>query len=165
MKQLLICRHAKSSWKHPELADIDRPLAKRGKRNARQVGILLAAMDIRPNLIITSPARRARKTAQRLAKKIGYPRSAIRTSRELYGTSLSGIMHCIQRLPKEYKTVMLVGHNPVWTELVNALAGLGLANVPTCGIVAISFQVSSWEEIRPQKGRLDLFLRPGPLND
>ncbi|HID69647.1 MAG TPA: hypothetical protein EYP35_04115 [Desulfobacterales bacterium] len=70
MKHLLICRHAKSSWKDPSLADFDRPLNKRGKRDAPQMGKMLVSHGIFPDLIVSSPAKRAKKTALRLAKEL-----------------------------------------------------------------------------------------------
>ena len=160
MKQLILCRHAKSSWKHPELTDRERPLNKRGRRNVRTMGLQLAALGIRPDLIISSPARRARSTAKGLAKKLQIPAAQIVIRPGLYSHDLPNMLHCIHTLPDGASRIMLVGHNPVWTALVNTLTTLCLDNLPTCGLAGISFPVTNWKAIRPHQGGLDFFLRP-----
>lgn len=92
MKQLLICRHAKSSWKNPELADIARPLNRRGKRNAPLMGERLAARGMMPELIMSSPAKRARKTAVRLCRGMKAPADLIQINDTLYDSDVPGLL-------------------------------------------------------------------------
>lgn len=157
MKQLLLCRHAKSSWKDGSLADRDRPLNKRGKRDAPEMGRRLSRRGLLPDLIVTSHAKRARRTAKLLIEALAVDAEKIQLEPSLYGAEISTVLHCIQRLDDQYPTVMLVGHNPEFTMVANLLANLEIFNVPTCGIVALRFAVQSWQDVRPGQGTLDFF--------
>ncbi len=160
MKTLTLLRHAKSSWDHPELADIDRPLNKRGKRDAPIMGERLARAGISPELILTSPARRARKTASRVARALGYPADRIVVDPRIYAAAPAELMALIRGLDDRWSDVMLVGHNPTLTELANELTAADIDNVPTAGVVRIRFPVPSWSDIRPGAGELTLFDYP-----
>ncbi len=160
MKRLLLCRHAKSSWKDISLHDIDRPLNKRGKRNAPVMGTLLRERGVVPDIILSSPACRARKTARQLAGKTGYPRKKIVIVDALYGASPDRMLKIIQKLDDSGETALLVGHNPETTMLANILGNLDISNVPTCGIVALDFAVQEWKDVRPQQGTLVFFEYP-----
>ncbi len=160
MKHLLFCRHAKSSWKDLSLADIDRPLNKRGKRDAPEMGRRLAARSVKVDAIVSSPAVRARKTARFFANALGYPRSSIIVNEELYGIDSLSILAVIHALDNTINTAVMVGHNPEFTNLVNILGNLHIANVPTCGIVALGFPFSSWKDVKGGSGHLDFFDYP-----
>jgi phosphohistidine phosphatase len=151
MKILTLIRHAKSSWKDPTLPDWDRPLNKRGRRDAPMMGERLAARGAYADLLVTSPAVRAVATAEAIAAEIEYPTDEILLDERLYGADEFEILEVIQGLDDAWERVMLVGHNPGLTDLVNALSPTGIDNVPTCGIVELTYDTESWALI----GRID----------
>lgn len=159
-RTIYLLRHAKSSWKDAELSDIDRPLNKRGKENAPLMGKRLKKLEAKPDLIISSPAKRALKTAQIIADEIGYQEKNIHIDMELYGANVEEIFSLIEGLGDNLKSVMLVGHNPGLTLSVPFLCGEPLENVPTCGVVRIDFAVKSWSMIEPGKGKFVFFEYP-----
>lgn len=160
MKQLLLCRHAKSSWKDSSLPDIDRPLNKRGKRDAPVMGKRLASRGLQPDQMVSSPAKRALVTARQLAKQVGYPKKNIAVIDMLYGASPEELLAFVRRLDNSCNTVYLVGHNPETTILANYLGNVNIYNVPTCGIVALEFKMGSWGEVGQGKGSLIFFDYP-----
>ena len=161
MKRLYIIRHAKSSWRNTELDDIDRPLNKRGKRDAPRMGVLLFEHGILPNLIISSPAKRARRTTKKLVKKMGAV--AIHIDQRLYFDDASGMLAVISELDDAVSTAMLVAHNPDCTRVVNELTNSDIVNIPTCGVAGIEFHLPSWKQISLGSGRLMLFEYPKKL--
>ena len=160
MKQLLICRHAKSSWKNPELADIARPLNKRGKRNALLMGERLASRAMIPEIILSSPAKRAGKTAVRLCRGMKVSRKQILINDAIYDTDSRGLLSIISKTDDRYYRLMLIGHNPEFTLLVNHLAQVEIYNVPTCGIVAFSLAVNNWQDVQQAQAELLFFDYP-----
>jgi len=163
MRELLIMRHAKSSWDDPSLADFDRPLNERGKQDAPRMGEYLAAMGVRPDLIVASPAKRARKTARIVAEKLGYDKEAIRWVEGIYEASVQSLLYLVCSLPDEAEKVMLVGHNPGLTYLANVLGDLTIDNIPTAGVVGLVFDAGSWDEACRSKGHVLLFEYPKKL--
>ncbi|MBM9535484.1 SixA phosphatase family protein [Desulfobulbus alkaliphilus] len=159
-KQLLICRHAKSSWRDASLSDIQRPLNKRGERDAPEMGRRLARRGIRPDLIMTSPAVRAKITAEHYAAQLGYPLPRLRVHADQYAAAPATLLNLVQTLDPGLVTVLMVGHNPESTILANMLGNLGIANIPTSGIVALEFPVVSWGEITEGTGFLHFFDYP-----
>lgn len=153
MKTLYLVRHAKSSWKFPELADFDRPLNRRGKRDAPEMGKRLQQQGIRPDLITSSPAKRARKIARAIAKAVGYPASAIAYSPEVYEASVDSLVALLQAADNQVAVLMLVGHNPELTDLANQLTDHYIDNVVTSGVVAIEFTTERWAEVGQHKGQ------------
>ena len=117
MKSLLILRHAKSSWKHPELTDHDRPLNKRGKRDAPRMGEILRSAHLMPEAITSSTAARARATAEAVAKASGY-KGKIALNRSLYAAGPEAYLKVLHELSDHYKRVLVVGHNPGLEELL-----------------------------------------------
>lgn len=160
MKKLFIVRHAKSSWDFPELDDFDRPLNSRGKRNVPEMGRRLAAQNVLPDLLISSPAKRAAATARRIAEVIGYSKERIRKDRDFYHGDIGDFMNVIQNTNSEVNSLMIFGHNPGLTDLTNMLSGSSIYNIPTCGIVEIEFNVDSWDEVRKGNGKLISFDYP-----
>lgn len=160
MKNLLVIRHAKSSWDDPAMSDIDRPLNKRGKRDAPFMGGVLRFQGLVPDLILCSPAKRAVKTARLVARAVGYRDEAIVVREEIYMHALPVMLELIRRLEDDHDRVYLVGHNPELTELVNALAGENIANIPTCGMASVEFDVESWAHVMDGSGRLVFFDYP-----
>lgn len=154
MKNLIVIRHAKSSWAEPGLADRERPLNKRGKRDAPFMGALLRARGVTPDLMVASPARRATKTARLIAAEVGYPVETITVEERVYRDDAAGLIDLIGTLPNDRAVVFLIGHNPTLTDLVNLLAGESVGNLPTCSVADIEFAGDSWAHIAPGTGRL-----------
>ena len=160
MKRLTLVRHAKSSWKDPERADFDRPLNKRGKQDAPRMGERLAARGERPDLILTSPARRARKTAKEIARKIGLPGEHLVLEAKIYEAETEALLEVVRNLDDRWEGVLLVGHNPGLTDLVNLLGNCGIENLATCGVLRIDFDVETWRSIGPGSGAVVFYDYP-----
>jgi phosphohistidine phosphatase len=154
MKTLYLLRHAKSSWDDPELDDFERPLNKRGKRDAPEMGGRLRRRGVSPDLLLSSPARRALSTARTIARKIGYERSEIATDERLYLASPGLLLEIVREQKADLGSVMLFGHNPGFTRLANLLTGERIDNVPTCGFVEIALAGAGWPATDPESGRL-----------
>ena len=122
MKTLFLIRHAKSSWDDTALPDKDRPLNDRGRRDAPKMGERLAKRDVKPDLILSSPAVRALRTAEIIAKKLDYRRKIVVNER-LYAVGADDLLDVIHRLGDKVERVMLFGHNPELTELAHRLSG------------------------------------------
>jgi phosphohistidine phosphatase len=160
MKTLYLVRHAKSSWKFSELSDHDRPLNKRGKRDAPDMGNSLKLRGVLPDVLISSTANRAYTTAQNISNEIGFSVAEIIPNSDLFHANPVDILEVIQSIGEEHKSAMIFGHNPGFTNTVNQLASLKIDNIPTCGIVAISFSVESWSEIDFGEGELEFYDYP-----
>ena len=146
-KYLILIRHAKSSWENPSLRDFDRPLNGRGQRDAPEMGRRLAEKEIIADLMLTSPANRAITTCQTIAEKIGYPLKAIEKDEEIYHAGPSTLLEVVRSIDDSWRTVLLFGHNPGFTDFANALNNTDIENIPTCGMVSIKFEVNSWQDI------------------
>lgn len=145
MKTLLLIRHAKSSWNDPDMDDFDRPLNKRGKENAPEMAVRLLSRGTVPELIISSPARRARSTARIMAKEWKYPKDAILLEEELYLCYASTFLKVITRIDDDFNAVAIFGHNPGITDFANYLTEeIRIDNVPTTGIFAIEADTDHW---------------------
>ena len=160
MKTLVLLRHAKSSWKHADLKDFDRPLKKRGKKDASRMGDVFNDIQLRPELILSSPANRAITTARIAAESLGYDVEKIVEVPALYLESEAKMREQIQAIQDDVDTAVLVGHNPALTDLANSLSGDSLENIPTAGAYAIQFDVASWREVGETKGTRAWFERP-----
>jgi len=145
MKELLILRHAKSSWSNPTLADIDRPLNKRGKRDAPRMGALLREQDLVPDLILCSPAVRARKTARAVSNESGFM-GDIEIHDDFYPGDPSTFIDILASNPDLIERAMVVGHNPGLEELLDTLTGES-ARLPTSALAQISLPISHWAEL------------------
>jgi phosphohistidine phosphatase len=153
MKTLLVLRHAKSSWREAELADHDRPLNKRGKRDAPRMGELMRAEGLLPDLILTSSARRALTTAELVAETSGYG-GDIQVSRDLYAAGPEEFIAALCALPDELDTVLVVGHNPGLEELVELLTEESSA-MPTATLAQVQLDIDRWVDLQEQEsGRL-----------
>ena len=159
-KELILIRHAKSSWGDPSLADHDRPLNKRGERNAPEMGIRLTASGVRPEAMFTSTAVRAATTAEIVAEAIEFPQDEIVREPGLYHADVGEWLAWVTGLDDVWNTVMAFGHNPGITELVAGVWGLPVQNVPTCGVVSLRFEVSEWKNAAAGKPAAALFDYP-----
>lgn len=158
MKKLYLVRHAKSDWSNPSLDDFDRPLNQRGKKNAPFMGKVLKKKKIKPDLIISSPAYRARETARKIAKKIRYL-DEIMYNEHLYEASLKEILEIVTFIEDEYDEVFIVGHNPGLNTLAFYLVDFN-ENIPTSGILEIEFNSQTWREINKKNAKLVSFEYP-----
>lgn len=147
MKTLYILRHAKSSWKFEELSDHDRPLNKRGRADAPMIGQELASREVKPNLIISSPAVRAITTATLVGKEIGYEPDEILVDDRVYGADKHELMEIVKETPDEVEKLMLIGHNEAITEFANMLSPEIITSIPTAGVVGLQFDCNNWHEI------------------
>lgn len=144
--QLILVRHAKAKKPAVSHSDAKRPLTRRGREDARIIARDLDKQGFRPDLIWTSPARRALETACILAKRLGYKRRHIRIDERLYATTATTLLRLIRRLDRQEGRVVLCGHNP---ELLNAANRLGaeLDSLPTSGWVQLKFDVRDWSKV------------------
>jgi phosphohistidine phosphatase len=147
MKQLILVRHAKSSWDVPAHDDIARPLNPRGLRDAPEMGRRIAHGPYQPELIISSAAERARNTAELIAHELGYKQSAIKLERNLYCFDAESLLQQIKQFDNSNQRILCVGHNPAITAVVNQLCGEHIDNVPTCGVCYLQFESSRWADI------------------
>jgi phosphohistidine phosphatase len=157
VKRLIVIRHAKSSWDNPLLGDFDRPLNERGERDAPRMGKRLKEKRIVPDLLLSSPAKRALKTCEIIGSILNYPTGNIKADRELYHADEYGILHIIKNINDKHDTVLIFGHNPGLTDFVNRLTDSVIDNVPTCGVVSCSLNVPSWRDIEWGNGKVDFF--------
>ncbi len=153
MKKLYLVRHAKSSWSEPSLSDRQRPLNGRGKKNAPDMACRFVETNTAVDLIVSSPANRAKTTATHLADAMDYPPEKIQTWDELYFNGISSQLELIQTMDSSIRSLMLVGHNPDMTSLLNALCGYQVSNMPTCAIASIEF-AGEWFEVAWENGAL-----------
>lgn len=159
MKTLLILRHAKSSWKYPNLADHDRPLKKRGKRDAPRMGRLLRQEGLVPDLILCSTAKRAQKTAEIIADESGYE-GEIDLRREFYPGNPSDYIEALQGIPEECQRVMVVGHNPGLEELLESLTEQS-DFLPTAALAQVLLPIEHWRDLNfDTEGKLANLWRP-----
>lgn len=167
MKTLYIVRHAKSNWSNPEQADFERGLNERGKRDAPRMGKRLHERDIHPDLLLSSPAKRALSTAKRIAEVLHYPKEKIKTDRLLYHADEDTILSVVQTINDHFKTVFMFGHNPGLTEFVNVIAESDpyIDNVPTCGVIGFNFPVEHWKDIAWKSARLLFFDYPKAIGE
>jgi phosphohistidine phosphatase len=145
MKNLILLRHAKSSWKDTSLDDFDRPLSNRGRKDAPKVAQSLKQKGIQIDLIISSSAKRTKETANIFADILNYNSEIIFDSR-LYEASEGHILLVINQLDNRFENVLLVCHNPGITNLVNYLSDSFIENIPTSGIVGLLTE-HFWREV------------------
>lgn len=164
MKNIILIRHAKSSWTNMTLSDHDRPLNGRGEKNAPEMGKRLKKNNINPDQIISSSAKRAWSTAKKIAKEIGYPKDSLVKTKELFHANTLGIINFIRNLEDTNTTVMIFGHNPGFTACVNALSNSGIANIPTCGVASIELDIEKWSQTAEGTGKLRFYDFPKNSN-
>jgi len=157
MKTLFLVRHAKSSRDDPSLPDRDRPLDERGKQDAPKMGKRLAKRDVKPDLLLSSPALRALTTAQLVAEEISYKRKDIVVDDRLYASSDDELLAVIRALDRKLNRVMLFGHNPEFTDLAHRLSN-EIVDMPTCAVAEFTFDTTAWSavgEVKPANVAFD----------
>ena len=152
-KMLYLIRHAKSSWE-TGLPDIERPLNDRGLRDAPMMARLLAGRGMRPDLLISSPAARARATRAFFAEAFSMPAERLWDDKRLYLAEIEDILDVVREVLEEYRTIMLFGHNPGFTYFSNLFRkGARIDNLPTCGIVEIAVK-GAWADFDRRSGQV-----------
>ena len=159
MKSIFFIRHAKSSWEDASLSDIERPLNKRGLRDAPFMAKLLKGKSVVPDRIVTSPANRAFSTATYFAKELDIPESSMLVRKEIYHAYPEDVLAIIRTLDNTEHTILMFGHNPCFTSIANRFSNDYIPNVPTCGIVQVSAEVTEWTDFQ-EYGDLKAFYFP-----
>ncbi|MBL8853547.1 MAG: histidine phosphatase family protein [Planctomycetaceae bacterium] len=143
MARLLLMRHAKSDWDHPDLADVDRPLNQRGHRTAAEMGGWLRSQNILPQLILVSPACRAQETVGRLLTGLGSPHPQVRTVDGLYPGTPATVLQALGSVSAATETLLLVAHNPTMEIVVDMIGGKA-EHFPTAAIADIEIPERPW---------------------
>jgi phosphohistidine phosphatase len=165
MKTIYIVRHAKSSWNHIDLPDEQRPLMEKGKKKTKKVIDYLLENKAKVDHIISSHAVRAYDTAKILAHGLKYPVENIKIDSQIYYSTSDSLMEQFYGLSNRFNSVMIVGHNPCLTDFVNQFLKEPVENLPTSGVVSISFDTDSWEEIPLASTKTNFILFPKELPD
>ncbi|HMO32891.1 MAG TPA: histidine phosphatase family protein [Lacibacter sp.] len=159
MKTLLLVRHAKSSWSDAATSDFDRPLNHRGEQDAPRMARRLAESGIRPRLLLTSPALRARTTAELFQQELGQ-KLPLRSDSRLYLASAGTLAEVVAGLDAPEDVVAVFTHNPGITHYANELTAVRIDNLPTCAIFAVQAEVASWKAFAKAKKRFLFFDYP-----
>ena len=154
MKILYLVRHAKSSWKDESISDAERPLNKRGERDAPFMAELLCLKGIQPDLLVSSPALRALSTAKIFAKSFEYLEGRIEIDDRAYLAETTEIWKIVRSFDDGSDSVMLFGHNPGLTEFVNLFDNVYIDNVPTSAVICIAFSSENWEETSSDRAKV-----------
>ena len=162
MKILYLLRHAKSSWGDPGLADFERPLNGRGRRAAPLVAEFMREKGIRPGLVVSSPAVRARQTAELVAGAAGVD-APIRFDERIYEAHPLDLLKVVREADESVAVLMLVGHNPGLEELTARLSG-ERERLPTAALVRIELRADGWPQVEEDCGRLEWVVRPRELD-
>lgn len=160
MRTLYLTRHAKSSWDDPRTDDFNRPLNERGERDAPHMARVFADRGERVDLIVTSPAVRARTTAEIFAKALGIEERAIKQDKNIYLAPAEDLLRLVNLLPKEANHVMIFGHNPGFTDLIHYLGDGNVGDLPTCSTVRLDFIIDPWGEVSRGLGTLVWYDHP-----
>ncbi len=165
MKTLTLLRHAKSSWKDTSLQDRERPLNRRGQRDAPVIAERIKESGIRPSLILSSPAVRAWTTAKSIAHEIGYPIEFLQQEQRLYHASTRNLLVVIAEQDDGFNNLMIVGHNPGLTDFANHLIPGLTHNIPTCGFVSLEIDCDNWNLDQDAEIKLLIYDYPKPLTN
>ena len=160
MRSLTLVRHAKSSWDDAALADFDRPLNDRGRRDAPLMAQRFARAANAPLQLVASPALRAASTALLFADALGLTADAIRYEPRIYEADVETLLAVVRGLSDELPNAVLFGHNPGFTDLCHALARCDFTEMPTCAVARIDFDVERWTDVAPGRGRLMAYSFP-----
>ncbi|NOX15723.1 MAG: histidine phosphatase family protein [Epsilonproteobacteria bacterium] len=160
MKKIYLIRHAKSSWKEEGISDFKRSLNKRGEADLAHMAKRLKNFHILPDLIVSSPAKRAKTTAKEIANTIGFKKSNIAYQDRLYESSYDTYRYLLDSLDDKLNSIFIVAHNPTITQVGEVLSGAILTNMPTCSIVCIEFDTQSFKDIKNGEGKILFFDYP-----
>ena len=168
MHTLYLLRHAKSSWSDPTLPDRQRPLARRGRRDAKRVAKHLVQLGVVPDLVLCSSAQRTRETLELLRAALGATTSVVLEA-ELYAASADTLLEHLRGVPEEVASLMLIGHNPGLQDLALLLASAGAelehleAKFPTAALATLALPNATWSQLSQADAMLDAFVVPKQL--
>ena len=162
MKTLLLLRHAESSGTEAGQSDFARPLNERGREAAPAIGRFLGRQRVKPDLILCSPAERARETAALVIDAAGLTSSKLRDDARIYEASTATLFEVVSQIEEGARAVLIVGHNPGISELLARLTGEEQP-IRTASLVCISLDIEKWREVREQTGRLAWLMTPEEL--
>jgi phosphohistidine phosphatase len=168
MHTIYLLRHAKSSWSDPTLPDQQRPLARRGRRDAKRVAKHLVQLGIVPDLVLCSSAQRTRETLELLRAALGATTSVVLEA-ELYAASADTLLEHLRAVPEEVASLMLIGHNPGLQDLALLLASAGAelerleAKFPTAALATLALPNATWSQLSQADAMLDAFVVPKQL--
>ena len=157
MKTLILVRHAKSSWDDIGIDDFERPLNDRGKHDAPMMAKRLKNKDINIDVFISSPAKRALRTAKYFAEEFGVEKKEIEEVKKLYGASVSDFLEVVTNIKDKYKNIVLFSHNPGITEFANTLTSVHIDNMPTCSMFAVQADTDKWADFLQSEKKISLF--------
>jgi phosphohistidine phosphatase len=169
-RTLLILRHAKSAWDTDAASDFDRPLAKRGKNDAPRMGRWLHAQSLVADVVICSPAKRARQTALRVCEETGVAQESIHWDKRIYDAAPGTLLRVLAEAPSESAIVMIVGHNPGLEQLVRYLCGRRIPMpddgklLPTATVACLEMP-ADWSDLQTGEARMVSITRPRDLDD
>lgn len=163
MKTLFVLRHAKSSWDNPNQTDFERLLNERGLKAAPKMGEFMLHHGLMPDAIISSPAVRAKTTAQ-MVKDAGGFSADIELDERIYEATAGTLLEVIKDSPEAAKRLLIVGHNPGFEDLVRNLTG-EIREMPTAALAEIELAIEDWQEIRPACGKLRNLFKPKEIAD
>ena len=163
MKILYLLRHAKSSWDDPDISDFDRPLNERGNKSAPLMGKMMAKRSFIPDIVISSPANRAKSTAELVMKAAGASPVMV-FDEQIYEASPQTLLRVIADIDDQYDSAMVVGHNPGMEGLVRCLTS-NLTPMPTAALAVIALDATSWKDAGGQSGKLVEAIKPKDLKD
>jgi phosphohistidine phosphatase len=158
MRELVLIRHAKSSWEY-DVTDAERPLKKRGLRDTALVSKSFKKTSFCPEIIFSSPANRALSTCKIFIKNLDLDEKQIKVEEELYDFGGQNVINFIKNIDDRYKKVMIFGHNHAFTSICNIFGDQFIDNLPTSGLVLINFDVTSWQNIDKGITKLTIFPR------
>jgi phosphohistidine phosphatase len=162
VRELLIMRHAKSDWGAGGLADLERPLAPRGAKAAKSMGRAITRLGSAPDLVLTSPAVRARSTAE-LAGRAGGGSAPTAVVEGFYGGGWRDVLDGVVAAGANADRILVVGHEPTWSDLVSVLTGGGRIAMPTGAVACVAVEIDGWPGIGPDRGELQWHLVPRVL--
>ena len=161
MKTLYLLRHAKSSWDDPNLKDFDRPLNQRGLKAAPKMGAWMRKQKVRPDVVMSSPALRAKQTTTMVAEAAGL--AGVPTFNEaIYEASAQKLFHLVASFENRVESAMMVGHNPGFEELLAALTGEN-TRMPTAALACIELDIAKWSDLTAGEGQLKWLTRAKEL--
>lgn len=161
MKVLYIVRHAKSGWDNPMLSDFERPLTARGHRDAPVMAGIVSGQANPPTLIVSSSALRAITTARAFSSVLGLPLDMMLIKNALYEASTDDVLRVVRSFDDSHDVVMLVGHNPSVSSVVNNFSNTIVDEMPTCSVAKLVFKDAlKWSDIGDRTAKLEMFERP-----
>ncbi len=167
-RKLMILRHAKSSWNEPDLDDYERPLSKRGRRDAPLMGEWMRKHGWIPDYIVSSPARRAKETALMVCDALAVEADRVVWDEHIYGAELPALLEALGKIPESAERALLVGHNPGLEELIAYLvteesrAALAFGFMKTATLAVLQIR-DPWRRLRAHHAKLELLKRPKEL--